>query len=102
VRGDDIVARLGGDEFALLAIRASNSGMHALAQRVLDATRGMAVGLDLAEVNITASVGWVMYPDDANTIDELIATADVCLRGAKATGKDRALSAVDWLPQPAA
>jgi hypothetical protein len=45
-----------------------------------------------------------MYPGDADTIDELIATADVCLRGAKATGKDRALSAMDWLPaaQPAA
>ena len=102
VRGDDIVARLGGDEFALLAVHASSSGMRDMAERVLEATRGMAVDLDLRDVNITASVGWVMYPDDANTIDELIATADVCLRGAKATGKDRALSAVDWVPQPAA
>ena len=98
VRGDDMVARLGGDEFAVLATRASESGMRELSERVLEATRGMAIGLDLAQVSITASVGWVMYPDDADTIDELIATADVCLRGAKATGKDRALSALDWLP----
>ena len=77
--------------------------MRDVAERVLEATRGMAGDLDLGEVNLTASVGWVMYPNDADTIDELIATADVCMRGAKATGKDRALSAVDWLAgQPAA
>jgi hypothetical protein len=29
-------------------------------------------------------------------VDELIAAADFCLRGAKLTGKDRALSALDW------
>jgi len=98
VRGDDMVARLGGDEFALLATHASESGMRALAERVLDATRGMAVDLDLAQVDITASGGWVMYPNDADTIDELIAAADICMRGAKETGKDRALSAIDWLP----
>ena len=104
VRGDDMVARLGGDEFAVLAVRASDSGMRDLSERILKAIRDMAVALDLAQVNITASVGWVMYPNDADTIDELIATADVCLRGAKATGKDRALSAMDWRPaalQPA-
>jgi diguanylate cyclase (GGDEF)-like protein len=104
VRADDMVARLGGDEFAVLAVRASDSGMRELSERVLRAIRAMALDLDLSEVNITASVGWVMYPNDADTIDELIATADVCLRGAKATGKDRALSAMDWRPaalQPA-
>jgi len=101
VRGDDMVARLGGDEFAVLAIRASNSGMRELSERILEAMREMASGLDLSDVNITASVGWVMYPDDADTIDELIATADICLRGAKATGKDRALSATDWVPAAA-
>ena len=99
VRGDDMVARLGGDEFAVLAVRASESGMRELSERVLEATRehGRCASTS-AEVELTASVGWVMYPNDADTIDELIATADVCLRGAKATGKDRALSAIDWVP----
>jgi diguanylate cyclase (GGDEF)-like protein len=101
VRDDDMVARLGGDEFAVLAVRASEAGMRALAQRVLDATRGLHDRLDLGQVHLTASVGWVMYPNDADTIDELIATADVCMRGAKATGKDRALSVVDWTPETA-
>ena len=47
-------------------------------------------------------MGWVIYPNDAQSVDELIAAADFCLRGAKLTGKDRALSALDWAPDLAA
>lgn len=101
IRGDDMVARLGGDEFAVLSHRATEAGMRALCERVLKATRGLEHHLGLAQVQLTASVGWGMHPHDADTIDELIATADVCMRGAKATGKDRALSAVDWQPAAA-
>jgi diguanylate cyclase (GGDEF)-like protein len=98
VRGDDVVARLGGDEFAVLASPADPHSMELLSRRVLDAVRGMADGLDLDRVRLTASVGWALHPADADTIDELIAAADTCMRGAKLTGKDRALSAVDWSP----
>jgi diguanylate cyclase (GGDEF)-like protein len=96
VRGDDVVARLGGDEFAVLASHADPQGMGVLSRRVLDAVRGMAERLDLDQVRLTASVGWALHPADAETIDELIAAADTCMRGAKLTGKDRALSSVDW------
>jgi diguanylate cyclase (GGDEF)-like protein len=101
VRSDDFVARLGGDEFALLTPQADAEAMGMLSGRVLDAVRGMEERLNLDEVTLTASVGWVMYPSDAETIDELIAAADFCMRGAKLTGKDRALSAVDWAPEAA-
>ena len=43
-------------------------------------------------------MGWALYPDDAETVDELVAVADFCVRGVKLTGKDRALSAEDWAP----
>ena len=99
VRGDDMVARLGGDEVALLAIRASEDGMKMLAERILESTRGLHETRGLGDVRLTASVGWVLYPNDADSIEELIATADVCMRAAKANGKDRALSAIDWLPE---
>jgi diguanylate cyclase (GGDEF)-like protein len=100
IRSDDMVARLGGDEFAVLAADADAEAMEMLAERVLEAVRRMEARLELADVKLTASVGWVLYPADADTIDELIAAADFCLRGAKLTGKDRALSAVDWAPVP--
>jgi diguanylate cyclase (GGDEF)-like protein len=98
VRADDVVARLGGDEFAVLTSPADPEALAMLSDRVLAGVRGMAERLDLAGVRLTASVGWALHPDDADTIDELIAAADICMRGAKQTGKDRALSAVNWTP----
>jgi diguanylate cyclase (GGDEF)-like protein len=94
VRPNDLVARLGGDEFAVLAPEASPEAMRTLADSVLGALRD----LNHDGLRVTASVGWVMHPDDAETVDDLIAAADFCLRGAKLTGKNRALSAEDWAP----
>jgi diguanylate cyclase (GGDEF)-like protein len=98
VRADDFVARLGGDEFAVLVPEADPERMQALAGRVLAAVRSIEQRPGPVEVRLTASVGWALYPVDAGTVDELIAAADICMRGAKMTGKDRALSAVDWSP----
>jgi len=94
VRTDDVVARLGGDEFAVLAAEATPQAMRTLAECTLASLRY----LEYEDVRLTASVGWVIYPDDAGSVDELIAAADFCLRGAKMTGKDRALSSLDWAP----
>jgi diguanylate cyclase (GGDEF)-like protein len=97
VRPEDFVARLGGDEFAILTLRADTAGMGSLSLRVLDAVRAMPrEGTE--DVELTVSIGWALYPDDARTIDELVAAADFCVRGAKLTGKDRAIAAVDWAP----
>ena len=98
VRPNDVVARLGGDEFAVMAPDASSETMRALADSVLASLRD----LNHQGLRVTASVGWVMHPDDAETVDDLIAASDFCLRGAKLTGKDRALSAEDWAPEVAA
>jgi diguanylate cyclase (GGDEF)-like protein len=98
VRTDDVVARLGGDEFAVLAPGATQEAMTLLAERTLRSLRD----LRHQDMSLTASVGWVIYPDDAQSVDDLIAAADFCLRGAKLTGKDRALSTLDWAPDVAA
>jgi diguanylate cyclase (GGDEF)-like protein len=98
VRTDDVVARLGGDEFAVLAPGATPEAMRLLAERTLCSLRD----LRYEDISLTASVGWVIYPDDAQSVDDLIAAADFCLRGAKLTGKDRALSTLDWAPDVAA
>jgi diguanylate cyclase (GGDEF)-like protein len=96
VRASDVVARLGGDEFAVLAPDPTPEVMRALADTVLAGLRD----LGHEGLRVTASLGWVIHPDDASTVDGLIAAADFCLRGAKLTGKDRALSAEDWAPEP--
>jgi diguanylate cyclase (GGDEF)-like protein len=97
VRTGDFVARLGGDEFAVLTVHADTPAMAALTKRLLDAVRAMPrPGAE--DVELTVSLGWAIHPDDAQTIDELVAAADFCVRGVKMTGKDRALAAVDWEP----
>jgi len=96
-RPEDLVSRLGGDEFAVLAPDADAARMEALSGQVLEAVRTMQEPGPF-ELQLTASVGWALYPADAETVDELIAAADTCMRGAKLTGKDRALSAFDWSP----
>ena len=93
---DDVVARLGGDEFAVLAPDATPEQLRELAERTVECLRE----LRCEEVRLTASVGWVIYPYDASNVDELVAAADSCLRGAKISGKDRALSTLDWAPPP--
>src|SRR3954452_14483299 len=95
VRSGDVVARLGGDEFAVMAPEATGETMRAIANAVLTSLRDLHHG----DLTVTASVGWVTYPEDADTVDDLIAAADFCLRGAKLTGKNRALSAEDWAPE---
>jgi diguanylate cyclase (GGDEF)-like protein len=100
VRSGDMVARLGGDEFAVLTLRADTEGLEALCGRLLDAVRTMPPG-EAENVSLTVSLGWALYPDDARTIDDLVATADLCVRSVKLAGKDRVLSAVELAPDPA-
>lgn len=92
-RGNDLVARLGGDEFAIVTWGASAMGMDKLAKRVLVCLRRADEELALPGFKLTASVGFAVYPDHAQTADELIEHADFALSGAKAAGKDRSQEA---------
>lgn len=101
-RESDVVARLGGDEFAVVAYGADAAGMRALSDRVLLSIRAADEKLELPEFDLRASAGWALYPSDADTVDELIAAADLSMRSAKVSGKDRSVSPLDWLPEPSA
>jgi diguanylate cyclase (GGDEF)-like protein len=82
VRAGDLPARLGGDEFAVLVCDATESGMAALAERVMRAVR--------TDGPARVSAGWAIGPGDA---DALLLAADRALADAKRTGKDRVLAA---------
>jgi diguanylate cyclase (GGDEF)-like protein len=101
-REGDLVARLGGDEFAILIRNSGQVELYAIARRVLRAINqaSAALAAELPGFVLKASVGWARYPEDAASIDELIAVADLSLRGAKAAGKGGVQSPVDWLPEP--
>jgi diguanylate cyclase (GGDEF)-like protein len=99
-RETDVVARLGGDEFAIVARGTNTDGMAVLSTRILHAIRKADEKLGLPEFHLRASAGWALYPADAESVDELIAAADLSMRGAKVSGKDRSASPLDRLPDP--
>jgi diguanylate cyclase (GGDEF)-like protein len=96
-RSDDVVSRLGGDEFAIVSRGIGATALEGLAARVLSAVRAAGELLeDMPGYELRCSVGSALYPADAGNADELVATADLCMRGAKATGKNRSLSTRDF------
>jgi diguanylate cyclase (GGDEF)-like protein len=102
-REQDMVARLGGDEFAIVARGLNAEGLEGIAARALGAVRDAGAELvDMPGYELRCSVGSALYPDDARDVNELVAIADICMRGAKAAGKDRMLSARDFALDTAA
>ncbi|MFY0407844.1 putative bifunctional diguanylate cyclase/phosphodiesterase [Solicola sp. PLA-1-18] len=78
-RSDDVVARLGGDEFAVLlrTVRDEDQAM-TLLERARERVRADIV-LDGVTVQIDASLGLCLFPDDAVTVEELLQHADAAM-----------------------
>ena len=86
VREVDTVARRGGDEFILLLteLRCAPD-----AQQVADkivAAIGAPFTINGAPLAVAASVGVAVYPDDDQSIDDLIEKADLAMYAAKQRG----------------
>jgi diguanylate cyclase (GGDEF)-like protein len=93
------IARFGGDEFILFCPVESRAACERLAARVLESvTRPLRIDADRLEV--PASMGIALMPDDGDDADALMQCADLALYHAKAGGKnhsrfyDRAMSRV--------
>jgi diguanylate cyclase (GGDEF)-like protein len=83
LRGDDLLARLGGDEFAILLPRLPHRGTAAeLAGRVRDALERPYVLLGVT-VEVEASIGIALFPEDGDDVPELLRRADVAMYDAK-------------------
>ena len=74
--------------------------MEWLAERALEHVRDACRELELPGLEITASAGWAVYPDDVSSVEELLTVADLSLRAAKAAGKNR-IARADAGPAPA-
>ncbi len=88
-RDTDTVARMGGDEFALVM-----SGIGDVMQAdklAAEIVASLAQPFDLKEGRgqVTASVGVALYPQDAQTVDDLIRCADLAMYSAKRGGKNK-------------
>lgn len=88
LRQSDTVARMGGDEFtAILPDMARGPFAERVASEVL-AQLAAPFTLCGQEVLISGSIGIAIYPDDANTLDELLRNADIAMYRAKSAGRN--------------
>ena len=82
------LSRAGGDEFTILVPRTIGPDEAlALARNVRDAVI-QPVSVQGREIAISTSVGIALFPDHADTVDELLHCADVALYSAKHRGRD--------------
>ncbi len=88
VRGSDIVARFGGDDFAVVLTSLSSRDDAALvAGKVIEfITRPHEVA-GSGEIYVTPSIGVAIFPDDGETPDGLLRSADVALHRVKEHGR---------------
>lgn len=106
LRPVDQLARYGGEEFAVILPETSFPGAVVLAHRIHAAVG--ALHIDVGEgrvVRITISVGVASFPEDAESVTRLLASADRALYAAKMAGRNRVCSAHPEsrsLPGPAA
>jgi diguanylate cyclase len=84
--GSDTVARLGGDEFALLLPLADSSHTLQVIDKVLNALSEPFV-IDGMTLDVEASFGIAVYPDDSQNAAELISHAEVAMYQAKKQGE---------------
>jgi len=86
------LARLGGDEFAMIIPGADESEALATAQRLIDLFAEREYKLSGHVLRIRTSIGLATYPRDGNTVEELLAHADMALYHSKKTGRGRVSS----------
>ena len=87
VRGSDIVARFGSDDFAVVLTSLSSREDAALVARkileVITRPHDVASG----EIYVTPSIGVAIFPEDGETPDGLLRSADVALHRVKDDGR---------------
>lgn len=89
LRHSDTLARQGGDEFiALLGDLSSETEATFAAEKMIEAlSKEFAVGA--YQLSVTTSIGVCVYPDDGETVVQLLRNADMAMYRAKDAGRNR-------------
>ena len=98
-RGADVVCRYGEEEFAFVLPGASQDGARIRAERLREEVKQLNVrhfGQRLEAV--TLSIGIAAFPDNGDSVEQLLKAADDALYRAKAEGRDRIVSAPALTP----
>ena len=91
-----VLARVGGDEFLLvMATRASNERIHALATDLIESVSQPILYAGLRS-RVGASIG-VSFHGPGASLDQVIADADIALNSAKGLGRGRCVFFEPWM-----
>ncbi len=88
VRVMDTVARYGGEEFVVVLPETDLAGAADTAERIRSAVASRTLSMEEMEVGVTVSIGVAEYPDDGETVEAVIASADQVLYRAKEAGRN--------------
>ena len=88
VRSTDTVARLGGDEFTIIlgdlgAVESPERVVRQLVEQL-----SLPFALQHEQVYVSASIGVTLYPDDGQTLSQLLKNADQAMYAAKNSGRN--------------
>jgi diguanylate cyclase (GGDEF)-like protein len=97
LRAGDTVSRRGGDEFTILLEQIGNADQAGSVARDVVAEISRAFTIRGQNVYIGASVGICLYPDDAQSADDMIRNADTAMYRAKEGGKKRSAFFVEGM-----
>jgi diguanylate cyclase (GGDEF)-like protein/PAS domain S-box-containing protein len=86
VRSSDTVSRQGGDEFVVLLSQVEHAEDAAITARKMLTALSVPHSITEQTLQVTASIGVSIYPDDGLDGDALVKSADAAMYRAKATG----------------
>jgi two-component system CheB/CheR fusion protein len=87
-RDEDAIARIGGDEFIVLLEEISSPIDAGKVAKHIIKTVAEPISVDNHNIQLGASIGISVYPNDGNTIEELVRQADVAMYEAKNGGRN--------------
>jgi diguanylate cyclase (GGDEF)-like protein/PAS domain S-box-containing protein len=88
VRGSDTVSRMGGDEFVILLSEIANPEDAARSARKLLLLLSAPHFIEGSDLQIDASIGISVYPEDGEDAETLIKNADTAMYHAKENGRN--------------
>jgi len=91
IRETNLAARFGGEEFVVLLPDTGAQACTLVAERIRKAVARMTMpaGTNKALSQITVSLGIAVYPDHAQTLEELLLASDKALYESKRAGRNR-------------
>lgn len=92
IRAIDVAARYGGEEFTVILPQTSKQAARTMADRIGRAVARTPIPTTKGDTAyLTVSLGVASFPDDAQTLEDLLRNADHALYEAKRRGKNQAV-----------